>query len=212
VTEEIMGGIGAVLEEELNLISDAADSARAVILVEGESDRRALDILAKRLGWDIESDDVVIVASAGATNIARFLDLIPADVALSGLYDEAEEGILRGALDAAGKGGQGDALEALGFFMCRRDLEDELIRASGIEGVLEVIEREGDLLSWQRFSNQPAQRNRPTEMRLHRFLGTRSGRKIEYAGFLAERIDPWADDSPLVRVLAHSRNGVRAAG
>lgn len=42
------------------------------------------------------------------------------------------------------------------------------------------------------------------EARMCRFLGTRSGRKIEYAGLLAGWIDPNDDGSPLVRILAHS--------
>ena len=206
MTEE-MGGIGAVLDEELNLVRRRVVSARALILVEGESDRRALEVLAERLDHDLEVQGVVIVAIAGATNINRFLDLVPSELGLSGLYDQAEERILRKALEWAGIASAGIDLEAVGFFECDEDLEGELIRAVGVEGVLEVIEGEGDLMSWHRFSNQPAQRERPIEARMHRFLGTRSGRKIEYAGLLARRIDVSDCESPLVRVLVHSRRG-----
>lgn len=212
MTEE-MGGIGAVLEEELALVRRSATSARSVVLVEGESDRRALGIVASRLGRDLVSEGVLTVAIAGATNIGRFLDLLPVDTPVSGLYDQAEEGILRNALLASHLAPMltGPSLELAGFYMCSRDLEDELIRAVGVEGVLEVIDEEGDHNSWRRFSNQPAQRERPLEARMHRFLGTRSGRKIEYAGLLAGRIDLHDHGSPLVRILAHPNRSRREA-
>ena len=68
------------------------------------------------------------------------------------------------------------------FFVCRADLEDELIRALGVDGVLQVIEAAGDGPSWRRMRAQPAQRDRPVEQQLRRFMGTRSGRKERYAG------------------------------
>lgn len=196
-----MGGIGAVLDEEIELARRTSASAKSVILVEGESDRRALEVLAARLDRDLEAERVPIVAIAGATNIGRFLDILPPPLGLSGLYDEAERHVLARALET--RNGSGDDLEARGFFMCHSDLEDELIRAVGVPGVLEVIQESGDIESWQRFSNQPAQRGRPVDARLRRFLGTKSGRKIEYAGLLAARIDiSRPAESPLLRVLA----------
>lgn len=203
-----MGGIGAVLDDELALARASAHSARAIILVEGESDRRALEVIASRSGRDLGSEPTVIVAMAGATNIRRFLEIIPPGVILSGLYDDAEEGILRGGLEFAGIAPSAGTLELIGFYRCTRDLEEELIRGAGVETVLEVIDGEGDLGSWMRFCNQPAQRDRPAEARLHRFLRTRSGRNIEYAGLLAERIDLSDGHSPLLRVLSHTGTGV----
>lgn len=208
--KEDMGGIGAVLEEELELARNSAASAQAMILVEGESDRRALEVVATRMGRDLVAEDIPIIAIAGAANIDRFLDLIPPHVGLSGLYDETEHRILREALVRAGIASAGDDLESMGFFVCSRDLEDELIRGVGVEEVLEVFDTEGDLTSWHRFSDQPAQRGRPIGARMHRFLGTRSGRKIEYAGLLAERIDLSDQGSPLLRVLTYSPDGGRA--
>lgn len=205
MTEE-MGGIGAVLEEELDLVRRQVGRARSFILVEGQSDRRALEVVANRLGRNLDAEEIVTVAITGATNIGRFLDLLPKHKPISGLYDEAEEGILRDALASSHLSSHltGTSLESAGFYMCRRDLEDELIRSLGADIVLEVIDSEGDMSSWHRFSNQPAQRDRPIEARMHRFLGTRSGRKIEYAGLLAERIDLSTDTFPLVRVLDHT--------
>lgn len=205
--EETMGGIGAVLEDELELARMSVGSARTVILVEGESDRRALEVLAIRLERDLEAEGVVIVAIAGATNIARFLGVLPTSLRLCGLYDEAEEHLLLRAFEPGEIGRRSvDDLMARGFFMCRRDLEEELIRAVGVAGVLEVIELADDTAAWRLFSGQPAQRDRPIAARLRRFLGTKSGRKIEYAGLLAERLDLSGErDSPLLRVLAHAR-------
>lgn len=200
-----MGGNGAVLEAELELARESVGSARTVILVEGESDRRALEVLAERKGRLLSAERAVIIAIAGAGNLGRFLELLPEDVRVSGLYDQAEEPILRRALVTSGvvAPDSGD-LENAGFFRCSRDLEDELIRAVGVPGVLEVITREGDSTSWERFSRQPAQRDRSVEARLRRFLGTRSGRKIEYAGLLAASIDSAASDTPLDRLLTRS--------
>ncbi|MGD2044216.1 MAG: ATP-dependent endonuclease [Acidimicrobiia bacterium] len=206
--EETMGGMGAILEDELALARRSVAMAQAMILVEGESDRRALEVLAVRLDRDLDAEGVVIVAIAGATNIARFLAILPTSVGLCGLYDEAEGHILRSALEPSEPGLRmaEEELAARGFFMCRRDLEEELIRSVGVAGVLEVIDRSGDIDSWRLFSDQPAQRDRPITARLRRFLGTKSGRKIEYAGLLAERLDlSRQSDSPLLRVLSHTR-------
>ena len=56
--------------------------------------------------------------------------------------------------------------------MCVDDLEDELIRALGVDGVEAVLDRQGELASFRRLQRQPAQRDRPVTEQLHRFLGT----------------------------------------
>ena len=48
-------------------------SPRAVVLVEGASDRAALEVLAERRGRDLSAERVAIVAMGGATNIAHYL-------------------------------------------------------------------------------------------------------------------------------------------
>lgn len=45
-----------------------------MLLVEGESDRVALDKLARRLGRDLGADGVSIVPMSGATNIAHHIE------------------------------------------------------------------------------------------------------------------------------------------
>jgi len=44
------------------------------VLVEGESDRLAVEMLAKRLGHDLRMERVSIVPMNGATSIVHFLD------------------------------------------------------------------------------------------------------------------------------------------
>jgi len=93
-------------------------------------------------------------------------------------------------------------MEARGFFVCAADLEDELIRALGAAAVERVIAANGELRSWRTFRTQPAQQDRSVGRRLHRFLGTRSGRKIQYARLLAGAVDLARVPRPLDRVLA----------
>src|SRR6187397_459085 len=83
----------------------AKTTPRAVILVEGVSDRRALEALAARRGRVLTDHGVTVVAMDGAGNIGRFLDAYGpsgADVVLAGLYDAAEEPAVRRGLERAG--------------------------------------------------------------------------------------------------------------
>jgi hypothetical protein len=92
-------------------------------------------------------------------------------------------------------------MESLGFFVCIRDLEDEFIRALGVEAVERVIEQQGDLRSLRTFQNQPFQRDREPEQQLRRFLGTMSGRKIHYAQSLVDALDLRGIPRPLAGLL-----------
>jgi hypothetical protein len=49
--------------------------SRTVILVEGTSDRAALEALAERRGRALDAHGIAIVQMGGATNIGRFLRL-----------------------------------------------------------------------------------------------------------------------------------------
>ena len=94
------------------------------------------------------------------------------------------------------------ALEAHGFHACDADLEDELIRAVGTVTVERVLGAEGELASFRLFQDQPAQRGRDLHAQLHRFLGTRAGRKVRYGALLVDALA--LDQVPLAleRVLA----------
>jgi hypothetical protein len=166
-----------------------------VVLVEGESDRAAVLVLARRLGRDLAAAGVTVEAMGGATNIGHAVRRHGPDAHLVGLYDAAEEPFFRRALDG----------DLTGFFRCDADLEDELIRALGPDGVLDVLAAHGELRRFRSFQNQLYHRDRPLAAQLHRFLGIASGRKIRYGGLLAEALDLAAVPACLDRLLAAVR-------
>ena len=181
---------------------------RAAVLVEGISDRVALETLAERRGRDLEREGVRVVPIGGAQAIGRFLGRFRAErphVRLAGLCDAAEEREFRRGLERAGFGSQltrGD-MERLGFYVCVADLEDELIRALGAAAVQEVVEAQGDLSAFRTLQKQPAWQGRPTEEQLHRFMGSGGRRKTRYARLLVEALDLDRTPRPLDLVLAH---------
>jgi hypothetical protein len=180
---------------------------RAVVLVEGLSDRLALEVLAARRGRDLAAAGVTVVAMNGATNLGRYLRQYgPAglNLKLAGLCDVAEEDYFGRVLQRAGIGACGSraALEALGFFVCTADLEDELIRALGTGAVEQIIEAQGELRSLRTLQRQPAQRGRPAPDQLRRFMSGRSGNKYRYARLMADAVDLIRVPQPLDGVLA----------
>ncbi|HSK24650.1 MAG TPA: TOPRIM nucleotidyl transferase/hydrolase domain-containing protein [Egicoccus sp.] len=180
-----------------------AATPRAAILVEGRSDEAAVRALAARRGRDLEAEGVAVVALGGATNIGHYVAVLGprgAGLHLAGLYDEAEAGAVRRGLLASGVAADGD-LTVDGFHVCRRDLEDELLRALGVDAVLRILERDGEAARFRTFQRQPAQRGRPIEAHLHRFLGIRSGRKVRYGRLLVEALDLDRVPAPLDAIL-----------
>lgn len=181
---------------------------RGVVLVEGMSDRLALEALAGRRGRNLDGEGISIIPMGGAKNIGRFLKVFGPQglgVRLAGLCDAAEEGDFRRGLERAGLGSnltRAD-MERLGFYVCTVDLEDELIRSLGAAAVELVIDAQGDLESFRTFQKQPAWRARTTEEQLRRFFGTHSGRKAESAPLLVHALDLAGVPRPLDRVLAH---------
>ena len=154
---------------------------RAVVLVEGTSDQAALEALAERRGRDLAAEGVSVVPIGGAHAIGRYL----------GLYDAGEEHAVRRALEGVGLGPARTRadLTRLGFFVCERDLEDELIRALGAAKVEELVEAQGDLGSFRTLQKQPEWRGRPVAEQLHRFFGSGGSRKIRYAPLLVDALD-----------------------
>ena len=94
-------------------------------------------------------------------------------------------------------------MERLGFYVCEADLEEELISALGVAAVERVIDSHGDLGSFRTLQKQPQWQGRRTEDQLRRFMGSGGRRKIRYAQFLVEALDPANVPRPLDRVLAH---------
>ena len=181
---------------------------RSVVLVEGLSDQVALEALAARRGRHLASEGTSVVAMGGATNIRRYLELFGprgSDLRLAGLCDVGEESGFRRGLESAGLGSgltRAD-MEALGFYVCVADLEDELIRSLGGPAVEAVIEASGELRSFRTLQRQPAQQGRTHEAQLRRFMGTRGGRKVRFARLLVDALDLARVPRPLDQVLAH---------
>lgn len=180
--------------------------SRTVVLVEGESDRVAVLALARLAGRDLAAEGVEVVAMGGATNVHRFLGRYVGapHVRVAGLCDLGEQRFFARAVrrHVLGHAAELD-LAAHGFFVCERDLEDELIRCLGADRVVEVVADEGEAGALATFRQQPAQRARPVEAQLHRFLGTHSGRKAQYARALVEALPAGVAPAPLVALLAH---------
>ena len=166
----------------------------AVVLVEGMSDQAAVQTLAERAGRDLGAEGIFVVAMGGATNIGHFVSLFgPAGygVRLAGLCDLREEPVFRRGLDRVGP-----------YFVCVADLEDEMIRALGTSRVEDLIEAEGESGPFRTFTRQPAHRGEGRDRQLHRFMGTRSGRKIRYGHVLAAALDLAQVPAPLAALLS----------
>ncbi|HEX3528180.1 MAG TPA: TOPRIM nucleotidyl transferase/hydrolase domain-containing protein [Thermoanaerobaculia bacterium] len=188
--------------------------AHTAILVEGWSDQAALEALARRRDLDLRAEGIGVVPMGGITNVAKFADALGPrglGLRLGGLCDAAEEPYLLRSLCRAGLAGAGAGdltraeAEKLGFFVCDADLEDELIRALGTTAVERILAAEGELNSFRRFQDQPAQRGRETHAQLRRFIGTRARRKIRYGTLLVDALDLERVPRPLDLVLSHLR-------
>jgi hypothetical protein len=178
-----------------------------VVLVEGASDREALAALARRRNVDLDTHSVAVASMGGITNIGRFIEALGPGgrgLRLAGLCDAGERAVVARALSRSGLDTAAiDTLESFGFFSCDRDLEDELIRALGVDAVQAVLAATKELTSFRRFQRQPAQREVPTSDQLRRFLGTRSTRKIRLASELTTALPVDSAPPPLQRLLDH---------
>jgi hypothetical protein len=178
-------GAGAGRDPRMRRENEPPLSAGRLILVEGTSDRIALETLARRRGLDRPA----IVVLGGAHAVGNHARRAPRGVELVGLCDAREERVFRRAVARV--------------HVCNPDLEGELIRALGPERVLRLIDAEGERASFRTLQRQPAQRRRPLEAQLLRFLAGRAGNKERYARLLVEALDldraPAALDAALGR-------------
>jgi OLD-like protein len=170
---------------------------RAVILVEGQSDRIALETLAARLGHDLVAHGVEVVAMSGVTNVGMYLERFAASRNVAVMCDDRESAIVRRSARRAG-------VVDLHVDVCVADLEDELIRALGPTAVEQVIEAEGELGSFRSLQQMPAHRGHASEQQLRRFVGTKSGRKATYARLLVAALDLARTPPPLEGALAYA--------
>jgi predicted ATP-dependent endonuclease of OLD family len=162
---------------------------RAIVIVEGDSDRQALETLARRRGRKLEAEGVEIVAIGGAHAIRNYVQKLDGTVAsIVGLVDARQEDVFRRF--------------GIDVYVCDADLEDELIRALGLDRFEQVIEAQGELRSLRSLQKQPAQRNRTRLQQLRRFISSKSGRKALYAKAMVEALDLDEIPKPLDGVLA----------
>jgi hypothetical protein len=159
-----------------------------VVLVEGITDRIALEAVAAKLGLDLADEGIEIVPIGGAQAIRRAAAQYEGEEVV-GLCDAGEERWFRRVL--------GDAA-----YVCTADLEDELIRALGPHRVEEVVAAQGELPTFRNFQNQPAWRGRPVEAQLRRWLQN-GGRYLRYPPLLIEALEPERIPRPLAGVLGH---------
>ena len=173
-------------------------SVRTVVLLEGLSDAAAVGALAARHGRDLATEGVCVLPMGGAMNVGRFSALLGPrglGLRLTGLCDEGELGYYARGWERAGAGSDG-------VLVCAADLEDELIRALGVERVTGLVREQGDIRPLSTFLRQPAQRGRTPEQQLRRFLGTEKGRKIHYGRVLVEALGEQRAPAPLDGLLA----------
>ena len=163
----------------------------AVVLVEGESDRIAVETLAVRRGRDLAAEGVSVVPVGGAHALERALRTLEVE-RVAGIYDRGEEAAVRRALERAG-------VTPDGFFACDPDLEGELVRALGPERMLQLIEERGQLTAFHTYQRQPDKRALPLDAQLHGWL---HNWKVRYAAALVDKLAPDRVPAPLDGVLA----------
>jgi hypothetical protein len=174
--------------------------APVVVLVEGASDAAVVEELWRRREPSVTLD---VRDLRGITNVGRHLDELVGRATVLGLCDAPEERFVVRALARHGYAVDGRSdLERIGFQVCDRDLEDELIRALGPAGVEVVLEQLGELVRFRAFQNQPQWRGIPVAEQLHRFAGTASGRKLRLARGLAQALGDDDVPPPLARLVA----------
>lgn len=168
------------------------------ILVEGDSDKAAVEAIAPRYGVELGTEEIEVVVMGGAGNAGRFIAEKAAEGRrVGGLYDEAEERFIARALNRQ----DGEDLTRQGFFACRRDLEEEFVRALGVTGVTAVLESRADLKTFRNFQDQPAHRDVEAAEQLRRFIGSNGERKRTYAAAMAETVELEAVPEPLSELL-----------
>lgn len=163
----------------------------AVVLVEGESDRIAVETLAARQGRDLQSEGVAVIAAGGAHALPLMLHTLQVE-RVACLYDRAEEEVILRGLRRAG-------ITPHKFCACDPDLEGELVRALGAERTLRLVEERGQLSVFRTYQKQPGKRALPLEAQLHGWL---HNWKVRYAAALVEALDLDRVPAPLACVLA----------
>jgi hypothetical protein len=188
------------------------EGCRVWVLLEGASDVAAVRVVAERAGISLADHGIHLVDMHGATTIRRHLSAAgeAADSPrVLGMCDAPEAPYFVRALRRIGCAVESaDELPWWGFQVCERDLEDELMRDLGEQGIREVLEGLGLTQRLAMLTQQPAWVSGTFHEQVHRFAGAASGRKELMAGAMAEALDMDQLPKPLAGLLdAMSRPG-----
>lgn len=169
------------------------DTAEVILLVEGVSDQIVVETLAARRGIDVHGERVVVVPAGGAHALptcAHKLAALSDDVEVLGLCDVGEAALVA------------NVAADIRFFICDEDLEDEMIRAVGIERAERLFDTQGDLRAFRTLQKQQVWAGRPVDAQMRRFLGSGAKRKSRYARLFSEIIEPHEFPEPLDGLLS----------
>ena len=178
---------------------------RVWVLLEGASDVAAVRVVAERSGIGLADQGVHLVDMRGATNIRRHL-VAAAEAThrprVLGMCDAPEAPFFVRALRRVGCAVENaDELPWWGFQVCDRDLEDELMRDLGEQGIRDVLASLGLTQRFGMLTQQPAWVSGSFHEQVHRFAGAASGRKELMAAAMAEALDLDALPKPLAGLL-----------
>lgn len=175
-----------------------------VVLLEGPSDVAALEQVLATQHPPVPETTYRLVDMGGVTNTGAHLQAArDAGDRVVGLVDAGEAWVVVKSLQRLGTSiNEVEELPAHGFFVCDRDLEDELIRALGVPGCLELLHELGMAHAFEAFSAQLHWAEAPVEDRLRRFCGVASGRKIRLAGAMAGALPAQDLPAPIAALIA----------
>src|SRR4030095_2975765 len=155
--------------------SHSQKGIRTLVLVEGDSDAGAVRALADLIGCDLASHHIEILSTGGVTNFAQVLaDFIRSHPTseFCGMYDVADARHVPRAPAAAGTPiAPHESIESVRFSACVADLEDELIRALGVEAIERLLDAHAELTSFRRFQAMPQHPHAHAPRQLQRILG-----------------------------------------
>ncbi|NYG06275.1 hypothetical protein BJ986_000762 [Phycicoccus badiiscoriae] len=178
---------------------------RVWVLLEGASDVAALRVVAQRSGIGLADEGIHLVDMRGVTNIRRHLlaaTEAPDSPQVLGMCDAPEARFVVRALRRVGCAVAAvDELPWWGFQVCDRDLEDELMRDLGENGIRTVLEDLGLTQRFAMLTQQPAWVSESFHEQVHRFAGAASGRKELMAAAMAGALDVAALPRPLAGLV-----------
>jgi predicted ATPase len=178
--------------------------ARQVVFVEGITDYQAVRAVAAKLGRNLDAEGVAVVALDGAASLATFLQIMGPyglDLPVCGICDVDYEADWCSDLTAVGLTvASRQDLNALGFYVSDRDLEDELLTAIGTTAAQMVFANEGATARFQSYAQQPANQGKTLHDQIRGFV---QSKKVYWTPRLAAAVTPAAVPSSIQDLLNH---------